>query len=63
MIAQLASGVRKDLPQLIALCRIITRRASDILAFFDHPGTSNGPAEAINAVSSIFGAPLSASGP
>ena len=26
------------------------RRRDDILAFFDHPGTSNGPTEAINGL-------------
>ncbi len=48
MIAGLTSGVPKDLPELISLGRTITRRAADVLAFFDHPGTSNGPSEAIN---------------
>ena len=28
--------------------RTLTRRAGDILAYFDHPHTSNGPTEAIN---------------
>jgi len=48
VIEQLSGGVPKDLPELITLGRTIKRRAGDILAFFDHPGTSNGPAEAIN---------------
>ncbi|WP_193128771.1 transposase, partial [Gulosibacter sediminis] len=48
VIAGLTSGVPKDLPELISLGRTITRRAADVLAFFDHPGTSNGPSEAIN---------------
>lgn len=26
------------------------RRGDDILAFFDHPGTSNGPTEAVNGL-------------
>ena len=30
--------------------RTFTRRAGDILAYFDHPHTSNGPTEAINGI-------------
>ncbi|WP_455132377.1 transposase, partial [Microbacterium aurum] len=30
------------------LGRTLKQRAADILAFFDRPGTSNGPTEAIN---------------
>lgn len=30
------------------LGRTLKQRAADVLAFFDHPGTSNGPTEAIN---------------
>lgn len=48
VIAQLAGGVPKDLPELVTFGRTTKRRASDILAFFDHPGISNGPSEAIN---------------
>ena len=28
--------------------RTLARRAADVLAYFDRPGTSNGPTEAIN---------------
>ncbi|MCQ1999063.1 transposase, partial [Propionibacterium freudenreichii] len=28
--------------------RTLTQRASDVLGYFDRPGTSNGPTEAIN---------------
>ena len=28
--------------------RTLNQRASDVLAYFDRPGTSNGPTEAIN---------------
>jgi transposase len=31
-----------------ALGRTLARRAGDVLAYFDRPGTSNGPTEAIN---------------
>ncbi len=30
------------------LGRTLKRRATDILAYFDRPGTSNGPTEAMN---------------
>ena len=45
-----ASGhsVPAALTELITLGRTLTRRAADILAYFDRPGTSNGPTEAIN---------------
>lgn len=46
MIATLSSDVPKDLPELVTLVLTLKRRATDILAFFDHPGTSNGLAEA-----------------
>ena len=34
--------------EVAALGRTLKKRAADILAFFDHPHTSNGPTEAIN---------------
>ena len=37
-----------ELIELRTLGRTLKRRAGDILAYFDHPGTSNGPTEAIN---------------
>jgi transposase len=40
--------VPKALREVITLGRTLKRRAGDILAYFDHPGTSNGPTEAIN---------------
>ncbi len=36
------------LTELITLGRTLHRRAGDVLAYFDRPGTSNGPTEAIN---------------
>ena len=35
--------------ELARMGTTFTRRAGDILAYFDHPHTSNGPTEAINA--------------
>ncbi|GAA2197071.1 ISL3 family transposase [Sinomonas flava] len=48
VIASLSTGVPAALTELIALGRTLKRRAADILAYFDRPGTSNGPTEAIN---------------
>jgi len=36
------------LTELRRLGRTLTHRAADVLAYFDRPGTSNGPTEAIN---------------
>lgn len=41
-------GVPKALTEVIKLGRTLTKRADDVLGYFDRPGTSNGPTEAIN---------------
>ena len=43
------AGVPSSLTEIITLGRTLKRRAGDILAYFDHPHTTGGPAEAINA--------------
>ena len=48
VIDSLASGIAAALTELVTLGRTLTKRAVDVLAFFDPPGTSNGPTEAIN---------------
>ena len=48
VIDDLTDGVPKQLKELITLGRTLKRRALDVLAYFDHPGSSNGPTEAIN---------------
>ncbi|QPS33583.1 ISL3 family transposase [Brevibacterium casei] len=48
IIAALGKNVPDALPELAKLGRTLTKRATDVLAFFDRPGTSNGPTEAIN---------------
>jgi len=48
LIASLSSGVPDALVELRALGRTLKQRAADVLAYFDRPGTSNGPTEAIN---------------
>ncbi|GAA1153688.1 hypothetical protein GCM10009579_37070 [Streptomyces javensis] len=41
-----ASPVRRNVPRTPP--RTLKKRAADVLAHFDRPGTSNGPTEAIN---------------
>jgi transposase len=48
LIESLSAGVPAALTELITLGRTLKRRAGDVLAYFDRPGTSNGPTEAIN---------------
>ena len=48
LIDSLARGVPTALTEIRTLGRTLKRRAADILTFFAHPGTSNGPTEAIN---------------
>ena len=48
IIDAISKGVPAALTELITLGRTLTRRAVDVLAHFDRPGTSNGPTEAIN---------------
>jgi transposase len=48
VIDSLTRGVPAALSELVTLGRTLKKRAADVLAFFDLPGTSNGPTEAIN---------------
>ena len=48
LIITLCAGVPAALTELRTLGRTLKRRVTDILAYFDRPGTSNGPTEAIN---------------
>jgi len=48
LIESLREGVPRALTELVTLGRTLTKRAADVLAYFDRPGTSNGPTEAIN---------------
>src|ERR1017187_7803302 len=47
VIDSVASGVPATLTEIRKLGRTLKQRATDILAFFDRPGTSNGPTEAL----------------
>ena len=48
LIASVGHGVPTALTELRTLGRILTKRAEDVFACFDRPGTSNGPTEAMN---------------
>ena len=48
LITSLTHGVPTTLTELTTLGRTLKKRAADVLAYFDRPGTSNGPTEAIN---------------
>ena len=43
-----STSVPSSLTELTTLGRTLKRRATDILAYFDHPHTTGGPTEAIN---------------
>lgn len=49
LIDTLAAGVAA-LTELPHSGRTLHRRRDDVLAYFDHPGTSNGPSEVINGL-------------
>ncbi|MFB9163595.1 ISL3 family transposase [Arthrobacter psychrochitiniphilus] len=48
VVDSVSTGVPAALTELKTLGRTLKRRATDVLAYFDRPGTSNGPTEAIN---------------
>jgi transposase len=48
LIDALGRGVPAALTELITLGRTLKKRAEDVLAYFERPGTSNGPTEALN---------------
>ncbi len=48
VVDSLSTGAPAALTELKTLGRTLKRRADDVLAYFDRPGTSNGPTESIN---------------
>ena len=48
LIGSIGRGVPAALNEVVTLGRTLAKRSGDILAYFDRPGTSNGPTEAIN---------------
>ena len=48
LIDDLSHSVPKVLSEIITLGRTLKKRAADVLAYFDLPGTADGPTEALN---------------
>ena len=48
LIDSVSQGVPAALTEVSTLGRTLKKRAADVLAYFERPGTSNGPTEAIN---------------
>ena len=48
LIDAIGTAVPSSLVEVARLGRTLTKRRDDVLAFFDHTGSSNGPTEAIN---------------
>ena len=48
LIDSVSQGVPAVLSEVVTLGRTLKQRAADVLAYFDRPGTSIGPTEAIN---------------
>jgi transposase len=48
LIDSISHSVPAALTEITTLGRTLKKRAADVLAYFDRPGTSNGPTEAIN---------------
>jgi transposase len=48
LIDTIGTDVPNALVEVTTLGRTLKKRAADVLAYFDRPGTSNGPTEAIN---------------
>ena len=44
----IGAGVPSSLTEIVTLGRTLKRRSREILAYFNHPHTSDGPTEAIN---------------
>jgi len=61
LIESLSAGVPRPLVEIAKLGHTLSKRAADVLAYFDRPGTSNGPTEAINGCWSTCPTPPSAS--
>lgn len=47
VITSISAGVPRQLSELVTLGRTLERRAAEVFAYLDRPGTSNGPTEAI----------------
>ena len=47
IIDAIGSGVPTALTEVVVLGHTLKKRVTDVLAYFDRPGTSNGPTEAL----------------
>jgi hypothetical protein len=61
LITTIGRGVPAQLPEVATLGRTLTRRATDVLAYFDRPGHLMGRRRRSTAVSNTFPAPPSVS--
>ncbi len=48
LVESVSQGVPSALSEIIMLGRTLKKRATAVPAYFEHPGTSTGPTEAIN---------------
>jgi transposase len=48
LIGSVSHGVPAALTEVITLGRTLKKQGADVLAYFDSPGISNGPTEAID---------------
>jgi transposase len=62
LIASLTTGVPAVLTEVATIGRTLKKRSANVLAYFDRPGTSNGPTEVINGRLEHLAAPPSAYG-
>ncbi|BBE21862.1 hypothetical protein MN0502_07450 [Arthrobacter sp. MN05-02] len=58
VINSVTAGVPAALTEIRRLGWTLKQRAADVLAFFDRPGTSNGPTETINGLEHLCGSAL-----
>ena len=61
LIDTISTGVPNALVEVTTLGRTLKKRAADVLAYFDRPGTSNGPPRRSTAGSSTCAVPHSGS--
>jgi transposase len=61
LIESVSQGVPAVLREVITLGRTLKKAAADVLAYFDRPGTSNGPPKRSTAGSNTCAAPPSGS--
>ena len=58
LIDSVSHGVPAALSEVVTLGRTLKKRADDVLAYFDRPGTSNGPTKANGRLEHLRGSAL-----